>query len=187
MHTVDGETREEILEQIKAVPLLTHRAEIPDGRLFRVETERPVIATGTFIVGRGTVDFQWNPAAEDASRADAAIPSRCRICGGEARDCFFAFCGHTIYCRACWEGLVEKPERCELCSMPIERLATPIDCSHDEEKTCGICMTEKVDAIIVPCGHLICSRCGQSWFEQHYECPYCRETFAKCRPFVSYA
>jgi hypothetical protein len=71
--------------------------------------------------------------------------------------------------------------------MPIEKLTSPIDCSHDEEKTCGICMCERVDAIVVPCGHLICSDCGRSWFEQHWECPYCRETYARARPFVSYA
>jgi predicted amidophosphoribosyltransferase len=43
-----------------------------------------------------------------------------------------------------------------------------------------------VDAIVMPCGHLICWSCRRSWFKQHVECPYCREGFAKCRQFVSY-
>jgi hypothetical protein len=187
IHSAMGETREAILQQIQEVPLLAQRAEIADEKVFRLETTRSVVATGTFVVGRGIVDVVRNQASEDAQPGEAAIAAKCKICGKEAKDCFFAFCGHAIYCRTCWNEMPEKPKRCELCSMPIEKVASPIDCSHDEEATCGICMTGKADAIVVPCGHLICADCGRAWFEKHSECPYCREVFAKCKQFVSYA
>jgi hypothetical protein len=128
MHTAVGATREEVLEQIKEIPLFTHRAEVPDEDIFWIETARPVVANGTFVVGRGMVELSHNEDSEEAQDGVDAVPATCWICGAPARDCFFAFCGHSIYCRACWDALAEKPDRCELCSMPIERIALPIDC-----------------------------------------------------------
>jgi hypothetical protein len=187
IHTAVCETKEALIEQTKAVPLLDCAADVPDERLFRIETERAVVATGCFVVGRGLVDVVRAEAAEDARRGVGAIPAMCKTCGCPAVDCYFSVCAHAIFCRKCWDALETKPTRCELCLMPIEKVATPIDASHDDEGTCGICLTGKADALVVPCGHLICSDCGQSWFEQHSECPYCREPSAKYRQFVSYA
>jgi hypothetical protein len=187
IHTAACETKSALVEQIKAIPLLDCDREIPDDRLFRIETTRPVVATGCFVVGRGIVDVVQAEETDEAEREVGAIAAQCKVCGGPANDCYFSVCGHCLYCRECWNALPSKPARCELCLMPIEKVVTPIDASHDDEKTCGICLTAKANAIIVPCGHLICADCGHSWFDQHSECPYCREPCAKCRPFVSYA
>jgi hypothetical protein len=186
IHTAVSETKEALVEQIRAIPLLDCSTDVPDDRLFRIETPRAVVATGCFVVGRGVMDIVRTDSDEDLERGMSAIPAKCKVCGAPAVDCYFSVCAHSIYCRKCWDALESKPLRCELCFMPIERVVTPIDASHDDEKTCGICLTEKTDAIVVPCGHLICGDCGQSWFEQHSECPYCRQPGAKCRPFVSY-
>jgi hypothetical protein len=187
MHPVVCDSRDEIVEQIRSIPLAEYKVEVLDEQLFRIETGRPLTATGCYIVGRGIIDIARNELEPQAGMGQAAVPARCKLCGIAALDCFFAFCGHSLYCRSCWDDLAEKPTRCELCFMPIEKVAGPIDCSHDEPKTCGICLSEMTDAIVVPCGHLICSECGKSWFEQHFDCPYCREAYAKARPFVSYA
>ena len=86
----------------------------------------------------------------------------------------------------CWNKLAEKPKKCDLCDMPIESAVAPISCSHDAEDTCGICLSNKNNAIIVPCGHKICSECSESWFCEHLECPYCREEYCKDRKYVTY-
>jgi hypothetical protein len=188
MHDVVCDSRDAIMEQIKAIPMLDYRPAIPDEHLFRIETQRTVVATACFVVGRGTVDVAWNESNDIPRTGIGAVAATCKKCGVPAADCYFAFCGHSLFCKTCWASLEEKPVRCELCTMPIEKVATPINCSHDDEATtCGICLSEPADAIIVPCGHLICTDCGTAWFDQHLGCPYCREPYAKCRQFVSYA
>jgi hypothetical protein len=188
MHNVVYDSRDAIIEQIKSIPIVDYRADIPDEQLFRIETQRPVVATGSFVVGRGIVNFARNESNDDPQPGLGAVAAKCKMCGVPAVDCYFAFCGHSLFCKACWDSLEEKPRRCELCAMPIEKVTAPINCSHDEERTtCGICLSELADAIVVPCGHLICAECGSAWFEQHSECPYCREACAKSRQFVSYA
>jgi hypothetical protein len=187
MHPVACESKDALIEEIKTTPLLNCLVEVDNERLFRIETDRPVTAVGCFVVGSGIVDLVKNEDKDEAERGVHAIPAKCKGCGKPATDCYFSICAHSLFCRACWDALEEKPTRCELCLMPIESVVSPIDASHDDDPTCGICLTEKSDAIIVPCGHLICADCGQAWFEQHSECPYCRDRGAKCRQFVSYA
>jgi hypothetical protein len=187
MHPVACESLDEIVKQINSISLADYQSDVFDKRLFRIDTIRPLIASACFVVGRGVVDLAVNEDMEEPRPGVGAVPATCSACGGPARNCYFAFCGHSLYCKDCWDALPQKPAKCELCSMPIEAVANPIDCSHDDNRTCGICLTEPVDSIIVPCGHLICTQCGKSWFEQHIECPYCRESYAKVRQFVSYA
>lgn len=164
MHPVVCDSRDEIVEQIKSIQFVDYKAEVSDEQLFRIDTERPLTATGCYIVGRGVIDVARNELEPRAGSGQAAVPARCKMCGVAALDCFFTFCGHSLYCKSCWEGLPEKPTRCQLCFMPVEKVAGPIDCSHDDENTCGICLSEMADAIVVPCGHLICSECGMAWF-----------------------
>jgi hypothetical protein len=186
LHPVTGESKDALIHEINSTPLLNCFAEVSDERLFRIETNRPVTITGCFVVGSGMVDFVRGEGNDEAGRGLQAIHAKCKGCGKPATDCYFSVCGHSLFCRSCWDALEEKPTRCELCLMPIENVVSPIDASHDDEATCGICLDQKSDAIIVPCGHLICTDCGHGWFEQHSECPYCRERCAKCRQFVSY-
>jgi hypothetical protein len=187
LHTIACETKDALVEQIKTLPLMDHTAEIDENRLFRIETARPVVATACFVVGRGIIDIIRSADAEEAERGARAVACSCQGCGKPVTDCYFSVCAHSLFCKACWDALEEKPVRCPLCLLGIGKVVVPIDVSHDDERTCGICLSEPADAIIVPCGHLICAECGQSWFEQHSECPYCREPCGKCRQFVSYA
>jgi hypothetical protein len=184
IHTEVCETKGELIERIKEIPIMDCCGDVKDETLFRVETKRPVVATGCVVIGRGIVDVVQT---EEEECGIGVIPARCKGCGCVANDCYFSGCGHCLYCRKCWNLMELKPIRCELCLMPIEKVVGPIDVSHDEERTCGICLIGKVNAIVVPCGHLICAECGKSWFDQHSECPYCREPCAKWRRFVSYA
>lgn len=187
MHTAYYKTRSEVIEHIKSISL-TDQCELCEEKLFRVETERPFIANSCFVIGHGPYEAAMNVEADEALPGEFAEPAHCKVCGNPARDCFYAFCGHCIYCKACWEALESKPERCELCQMPIEKVASPISCSHeDDESICGVCLTNETDTIIVPCGHMICSECAQTWFGEHCECPYCRESYCKDRRMVSYS
>jgi parallel beta-helix repeat protein len=184
--TVVCESKEGMVERIRAIPLKLRGVDIPDDQLFRAESDRSFIFTSSFVVGRGIVDIVRNSDSSPPQCGLNAVKPTCKVCGAEG-DCFFSLCGHSLYCRGCWESLAEKPTNCELCLMPIDKVCVPINCSHDEEEaTCGICLCEPVDAIVVPCGHLICSACGTTWFEQHNQCPYCRVMVARHRTFVSY-
>jgi hypothetical protein len=188
VNTDPCESKEAIVQQLRRIPRLDTRPAVPDASLFRIETARPVVVTQCFVAGGGIVDIvRDDDGADEPGRGCAAVPAACRTCGRPATDCFFAPCGHAIYCIECWRRTDPKPARCELCSIPIESAVAPIDASHDDKGTCGICLCEKADAIVLPCGHLICAECGIAWFEDHGGCPYCREDAARCRQFVSYA
>ena len=187
MHTAYYETRTEVTERIKNLSL-SDQIEVDETKLFHIDTKRPFSATDCFVVGQGLYSTNVNAEADDPLPGKFAIPATCKVCGNPAKDCFFAFCGHCLYCHKCWDELEEKPERCELCHMPIESTVSPISCSHeDDETTCGICLVDETNTIIVPCGHMICSECARSWFDEHCECPYCREGYCKDRRMVSYA
>ena len=41
-----------------------------------------------------------------------------------------------------------------------------------DEYTCRICYSERIDTVIVPCGHVMCWECLQCL--QKFECPFCR-------------
>jgi hypothetical protein len=182
------DSREEMVARISAIPMELRGCDVPEDKLFRIESKRCFVISGAFVVGKGVLDVVRNTPGDTAKPGLGAIRSDCAVCGEPADDCFFSICGHALYCRRCWDALDEKPTTCALCAVPIEKVCTPISCSHDEnEPTCGICLCNEVDAIVVPCGHLICSECGQGWFKQHIECPYCRTSRARVRPFVSYA
>lgn len=186
MHTAYYQSRKEGTERIKNLSL-TEKCDVEEDKLFKIETSRQLLAIGCFVVGRGLYELAVNVDVEPAEAGKDAIPSMCKVCGEPAKDCFYAFCGHCLYCKRCWDALETKPERCELCQMPIEKTASPISCSHeDDEAICGICLTNDTDTVIVPCGHMICSECAMSWFEEHCECPYCREPYCKDRKLVSY-
>lgn len=186
MHTAYYETRSEVTERIKNLSL-SDETEVDETKIFQVDTTRPFLASACFVVGHGNYEYSSNADAEEALPGKFAVCAACKVCGSPAKDCFYSFCGHCLYCRHCWDALETKPTRCELCNMPIERVASPISCSHeDDEKICGICLTNETDTVIVPCGHMICAECASSWFEEHCECPYCREPYCKDRRMVSY-
>ena len=187
MHTAYYQTRSEVIEKIKSISL-SDVCELHEESLFRIETSRPFVASGCFVIGHGTYELEMNTDADEALPGEFAEPAKCKVCGEPAKDCFYSFCGHCLYCRKCWDALETKPERCELCQMPIEKVASPISCSHeDNDAICGVCMSNETDTIIVPCGHMICSECARTWFEEHCECPYCRESYCKDRKMVSYS
>ena len=40
---------------------------------------------------------------------------------------------------------------------------------------CRICLTRDVDAVMSPCGHLMCWPCASSATAQRPACPFCRK------------
>ena len=50
------------------------------------------------------------------------------------------------------------------------------DGAADDEETCRICFDQRIDAVILPCGHFaICSHCGSGLAV----CPICRVAISK--------
>ncbi|KAG0589167.1 hypothetical protein KC19_1G000400 [Ceratodon purpureus] len=43
--------------------------------------------------------------------------------------------------------------------------------------TCRICLTNEVDTIVIPCGHVLCQRCSTALSK----CPFCRRQVTKCQ------
>jgi hypothetical protein len=112
----------------------------------------------------------------------------CRVCHGPANDLFFSNCAHSLICRRCWDVMDDRPCECELCGAPIDSGIPIINCASDQDADlCGICLTNHVDALAVPCGHVLCAECGRTWFAQNFDCPFCRTSGATLWPFVPYA
>ena len=49
------------------------------------------------------------------------------------------------------------------------------DDSGDPEAECLICLSERKDTLIMPCGHFcVCSDCGKNLQQRKHTCPICR-------------
>ena len=49
----------------------------------------------------------------------------------------------------------------------------------NSEDHCKVCFSERIDAVMIPCGHFaICSACGKKLTE----CPICRQSIQKIQP-----
>ena len=45
-----------------------------------------------------------------------------------------------------------------------------------EEKNCVVCLTNKIEWIIAPCGHkCLCPECGKQYKQPNKKCPICKE------------
>ena len=81
----------------------------------------------------------------------------------------------------------ERPKTCDLCKMPIEKIVKPIDCTDEETNECAICLTNPIDTLLVPCGHTICFDCAKKWFDDNFDCPFCRDKSCRYRIYVTYS
>lgn len=190
MQTEEFDSIEGVFDKIRNISIEDVKKDVPDEKIFRIETNRLVVSTKGFVIGRGAHEILMNEESDEPLPGVFATHPTCKICGADASGCHFSTCGHCLYCRSCWNGMnpEEKPKNCELCLMPVEKIVNPIDCSHEEnENICGICMDKKVDSIIVPCGHTICTECAETWFTDNSDCPFCREPLCKNRVYVSYS
>lgn len=190
MQTDSCDSFEGIFDKIRSISLDDTKRCIEEEKIFKIETSRLVISTGAFVVGKGYHEIITNINSEDPVPGELATHPICKICQGDASGCHFSTCGHCVYCKNCWDQLDgdDKPESCELCLMPFDKVVVPINCSHEEsDNICGICLDKKVDTIIVPCGHTICFDCAKTWFTENGECPFCREPLSKHRRYVSYS
>ncbi|OHT13654.1 hypothetical protein TRFO_16222 [Tritrichomonas foetus] len=161
--------------------------QIERDRLILNESKRFLMCKDSFALGIGHFELEKNIESEDPPIGVNAIKGKCQKCGDDASSCIYTRCGHTVYCRKCWDALETKPEFCELCLMPVSGVVAPINCSHeDEEGICSICFTEQSDSVILPCGHTICWTCACQWFGTSMDCPFCREKNARPQRFVSY-
>ena len=180
-----------ILNVIESINLFNNNNNIliNPNKIMKIETSRTVICFKGFVIGSGLYELILNDFNEIPNDQNfISSPSNCEICDKIANNCYFSPCGHSIYCKDCWNNLENKPKTCYLCQSNIEKICEPIDCStvNDIPNTCGICMESPSDSIIVPCGHLICSKCSDSWFLNSFDCPFCREPNSKPRKFVIY-
>lgn len=179
---------EDVAEQIRAIQLTAQNEEPGDtDKIIKIETKRTVISSKILVVGHGLIDIIHNENNEASGPGIEAAHPTCKICGVDCFECHFSPCGHCLYCKDCWNSLVDKPTVCELCLMPIEKIIKPLDCSSDESQgICSICMDSVADTVIVPCGHTICCECAKHWFLSSSDCPFCREPFSKYRQYVAY-
>jgi hypothetical protein len=164
--------------------LLVSPVDIGPVYLFKNESQRPMSIQ---LVGQPE-PMTWNASSLPAAKGTEAVPPRCKGCGGPATDCVFAPCGHSIYCRECWDRLPQKPQSCELCVIPIDAVSRLIDCSADDSAgICPICYSTEADSVILPCGHQVCHECGEHWVITNSTCPFCRTSNPHVRWKVSYA
>ena len=157
-----------------------------DIKICRIDTKYAVEVINSYIVGVGNYELHANNLAKMENKN--FIVKRCLKCDKVKRCCLFSPCGHAIYCPECWDSLPEKdrPTKCPLCHLPIEKTLHQIFNQGADEHLCPICYTNNIDSVIMPCGHPICLECCKSWFVEHSECPFCREEQARFRPFVPY-
>ena len=180
--------RTDINQLIEHIDLTKFGTMVNPKSVFNAETARAAVSLKCFVVGSGFFEIIMNDAIEVADQNEKISPSECEVCGLPAIDCYFSPCGHSIYCKKCWDSLTIKPVKCELCQTDIESTTSPIDCSiaADTPKTCGICFESYADTIIVPCGHTICYKCAHHWFSSSYKCPFCRGENSRFRRYVPY-
>jgi len=56
-----------------------------------------------------------------------------------------------------------------------ESLLTKMIDDEHQKRVCGLCFDRVRDETLVPCGHIFCSVCAKSLYEQKDQlCPYCR-------------
>lgn len=157
-----------------------------DPRYFCIETSWLVIATNCYIFGVGNYEMIANARRKKTEEdMKILIPCPCLICGKPAIGIYLSPCGHSLYCKDCWNSLAEKPTKCPICHLNIEKSTQRVNCSSEEE-LCAICYEKAANAIILPCGHAICKECSNRWFEEATDCPFCREPKVQSRSLVSY-
>jgi hypothetical protein len=155
----------------------------PVEHIFKNDSRRPL----SIQLSGQARPFECHKSADLAPVGAAAVEPHCKICGGKSTDCIYAPCAHSLYCKACWTALAEKPVSCELCLIPIDSICSPIDCCTEEEAgMCSICYANMCDSIVVPCGHTICHECGVQWLLANANCPFCRAPNPQIRWKVSY-
>jgi hypothetical protein len=156
-------------------------------RAMKVDTGRYVSCRNSVIAGSGILDVTLNPSYAEIQSGLPENGARCKICRGDARNAMFSKCGHSIYCRQCWDRMEKKDEVCELCLIPVSGIVAPINCSREsDDGICSICFSEPSDVVILPCGHTTCWHCACRWFATSVECPFCRERNARPQRYLSY-
>ena len=160
---------------------------IDQAKIVKNESKRFFLIKSSYVVGLGCYEDQANQDANEAPFGLNAVKPKCAICGSDSSNCIYSRCGHSVYCSSCWAQMEKKPEVCELCLMPISGVASPINCSYeDDDGICSICFTNEIDTIILPCGHTMCYECALHWYQNSIECPFCREKNTRPQLFVSY-
>lgn len=57
----------------------------------------------------------------------------------------------------------------------IQELQIKITKRIKDLETCGVCMTNKINCIIIPCGHRYCVKCVETVQKNENKCPSCRK------------
>ncbi|KAK8892128.1 hypothetical protein M9Y10_029351 [Tritrichomonas musculus] len=163
------------------------KQKIDQTKLIKNESKRLFLLKSSFVVGLGYYEAQANIDSEEAPSGVNYVKPKCILCGSDASNCIYTRCGHSVYCRECYDQLEKKPEVCDLCLMPVGGVVSLINCSYEgDDGVCSICFTNQVDTVVLPCGHTMCYECAIHWFQSSIECPFCREKNSRPQLFVSY-
>jgi nitrous oxidase accessory protein NosD len=112
----------------------------------------------------------------------------CLKCGNAPRQGFCDPCGHRAFCNACGQAMAAlgqtNPEEgcCPLCRFPVTAFTDAFQLG-DEDK-CLICSEAVATSIVLPCGHVGCEKCFESWFRRESACPVCRTEQAHFRKIL---
>lgn len=98
----------------------------------------------------------------------------CLNCNKNKRSVFLLDCGHKVFCNDCAQMALKNKENCPLCRFPIVKISNGFGMNIDDD-SCIICLENKPDCILMPCGHMgVCSKCIENWFKNKECCPICR-------------
>lgn len=103
----------------------------------------------------------------------------CINCKENSRNSCLLNCGHDVYCQKCAEEALKNHEKCPLCRFPILQI---INYPQKAEECCAICIENKPDCVLMPCGHIaFCHKCLEKWIHEKKSCPYCRKELVSFR------
>ena len=83
-------------------------------------------------------------------------------------------------------GKKKQITECSLCCMKVDNILFPNNSNTDDDGNCAICMENKPNSIVIPCGHTLCHTCAIKWFQSSDHCPFCRVPSIAYRTNVPY-
>ena len=78
-----------------------------------------------------------------------------------------------------WNGESEELRKMEMAELhefelkligTLQRVREAANRRYENERECRICMEQRANTVLVPCGHCLCTQCGR----KIQKCPMCR-------------
>lgn len=158
-------------------------------KICKIETKRPIFAVRIFVDGNPKgFNSIINEDGIPFNNEDPKVfkPAFCLNCSKQIDEFHLFTCGHSCYCKECWDIMKDKVTNCPFCRTVIASASKLFNESPDVSSLCAICYTYVVDSYFIPCGHTICKRCYLRCLYDSDKCPFCREEMVQARTFVTY-